>query len=508
MGRGWFTKIVSRFAHLKDSIFELIKQVEIEANANYQRVELEMMEKRSNKNYFLHRLDEHYRTLLLSSPKNFKGIKKNAYAEQVVAVTQVHSDFLDRKLAALTRLTEKLQSDRVYIDIFSRDKLSERKNVDINPTEGVIFLSTATALKQTLTFTQPLMAPGVGRRIRRKEGPHFFTPLDFVAKKSWKIICGDTTTFADLTNVVQYVTSANGNTRPVGIDIKMGKGDDEIAASVGNLNVDGGGGFDVVDYSYLPGESVAIDVSVDEEGRYHVKKQCKNAVTHKEIISTEKLRIGKRREVIQYRQVLLEMRASVYAEDVLENVEAVVGTRGNDRCQGGNKTPIMFDAREGDDYLYGGELNDVLVGGAGNDFLVGGKGNDILQGGWDDDVYFFASGDGQDFIFDAEGMHDVLLLGEGITREQLEFREDDDNLEIHIRGSTDQIVIARWFFGHKYRVEEIRLHTKEVITQTQIEALIASMAVMPSSGVAGVTSATSMTPNPAIYSSGGLQTPI
>ncbi|MEG4574536.1 Ig-like domain-containing protein, partial [Microcoleus sp. N3A4] len=73
-----------------------------------------------------------------------------------------------------------------------------------------------------------------------------------------------------------------------------------------------------------------------------------------------------------------------------------IGTAKNDELLGSN-TGNIFDAKSGDDNLYGGEIRDILNGNKGNDFISGGTGDDILFGDENNDIIL---GDlGNDLIF-------------------------------------------------------------------------------------------------------------
>lgn len=103
----------------------------------------------------------------------------------------------------------------------------------------------------------------------------------------------------------------------------------------------------------------------------------------------------------------------------LSGDDYLVGGAGDDELLGG----------KGNDYLDGGEGFDRLSGGEGNDTLVGGTGVDVLAGGAGKDRYVFNAGDGTEIIDDAPNGPDdletsVLVLGPGITQEQVKFRPD------------------------------------------------------------------------------------
>jgi Ca2+-binding RTX toxin-like protein len=109
----------------------------------------------------------------------------------------------------------------------------------------------------------------------------------------------------------------------------------------------------------------------------------------------------------------------------------MAGYDGNDFLSGlgGNDT---LDGGLGSDTLYGGAGNDRLLGGASDDLLDGGDGSNVLIGGKGDDyltcndwngadTYLFNLGDGNDQIYNANDYyhHDRIVLGSGITRENL-----------------------------------------------------------------------------------------
>ena len=79
--------------------------------------------------------------------------------------------------------------------------------------------------------------------------------------------------------------------------------------------------------------------------------------------------------------------------------DALFGEEGNDKILGGG----------GDDDLYGEEGKDRIIGGAQEDWIFGGEGDDYLAGGAGADDFFFALGDGADYIRDFGKKGDDLL---------------------------------------------------------------------------------------------------
>ena len=68
------------------------------------------------------------------------------------------------------------------------------------------------------------------------------------------------------------------------------------------------------------------------------------------------------------------------------------------------------------DTLNGQGGDDTIKAFSGNDTLIGGTGNDYMEGADGSDTYLYASGDGDDVIFDRFGTRDNhILFGAGIT---------------------------------------------------------------------------------------------
>ena len=149
------------------------------------------------------------------------------------------------------------------------------------------------------------------------------------------------------------------------------------------------------------------------------------------------------------------------------------GNAGNDTLYGdaGNDT---LEGNAGNDLLYGDGGNDTLRGNAGNDTLVGGTGNDRLEGGEGDDVYIFNKGDGEDRIFDANGLADEIRLGHESV--DVVFERVNSSLRVRMPGSLDAITIDSWYNGDAYKIETFKSTDGNVITHTQIESLIQAMA--------------------------------
>ena len=159
------------------------------------------------------------------------------------------------------------------------------------------------------------------------------------------------------------------------------------------------------------------------------------------------------------------------------------GTEDNDTLYVNDKSATTFRGLGGNDsivggiandLLYGDDGNDTMYGYGGNDTLVGGTGNDYLEGGEGDDTYIFNKGDGEDRIFDANGLADEVRLGhESID---VVFERVNSSLRVRMPGSLDAITIDSWYNGDAYKIETFKSTDGNVITHTQIESLIQAMA--------------------------------
>ena len=130
-----------------------------------------------------------------------------------------------------------------------------------------------------------------------------------------------------------------------------------------------------------------------------------------------------------------------YGNDTLygdDGNDTLIGNSGNDTLYGGN----------GDDIIKGDEDDDKLYGDYGNDTLIGGNGNDLLDGGYGNDTYIFNRGDGNDTIYDMNGL-DTVKFGKNINKEDLSFKRELDRLIIYIKDkngiTSDSITIQNFF---------------------------------------------------------------
>ena len=130
-------------------------------------------------------------------------------------------------------------------------------------------------------------------------------------------------------------------------------GNDQLVQSAfrGNDKLDGGTGWDKVDYSDVeePSAKVVIDLAAGTGLKY-----------------VNDLKVG---------------------SDAIRNIESVIGTRNDDRIAGSTNMELL-DAGAG---------NDTLASGGGNDTLLGGDGDDRIAGAWQGDASL-DGGSGRDVL--------------------------------------------------------------------------------------------------------------
>ena len=102
----------------------------------------------------------------------------------------------------------------------------------------------------------------------------------------------------------------------------------------------------------------------------------------------------------------------------------------------------------GNNLLEGGDGNDRLIGGIGDDVLDGGAGDDYLGGQYGNNTYRFGRGYGHDIIQTTAAdvwypttTHTVQFLA-GIAPTDIIVTRVDGNLQLSVRNTTDQLLIA------------------------------------------------------------------
>jgi Ca2+-binding RTX toxin-like protein len=124
-----------------------------------------------------------------------------------------------------------------------------------------------------------------------------------------------------------------------------------------------------------------------------------------------------------------------------------------------------FDGSDGYERLFGTVNGDRVSGNGGNDeittlagddSLTGGAGDDSLSGGTGDDTYFYDRNTGNDVVREelTNGGNDTLVLGQGVTHDDVILGVDGTDLIVTIDGTADKVRVDGYFAGAA--IESIR----------------------------------------------------
>lgn len=193
----------------------------------------------------------------------------------------------------------------------------------------------------------------------------------------------------------------------------------------------------------------------------------------------------------------------IYGDDGDDNIsggdddDVLYGGEGNDTISGNQSTSSFgidndyIDGGAGDDILYGNGGHDTIIGGSGNDklyansgdnILNGGTGNDTLYGDTGNDSFVFNSSWGQDIIYKDNywftkdgGGNDKIVFKDGITKADLTFSKNGEDLIITHKNGIDKITVKDHFFNDSPSLMNIEFADGSTINGNQIEGLTNSI---------------------------------
>lgn len=116
---------------------------------------------------------------------------------------------------------------------------------------------------------------------------------------------------------------------------------------------------------------------------------------------------------------------------------------------------ITVTGNNNDNTIYGNSGNNTFVGKGGNDTLIDHNGGN--------DTYIYNLGDGFDYIKDVGG-NDTIKFGEGITLDNLAFKQTATDLEIWFQFEEGGLVIENFFSNPDNKIERFELADGTVIT--------------------------------------------
>jgi Ca2+-binding RTX toxin-like protein len=165
--------------------------------------------------------------------------------------------------------------------------------------------------------------------------------------------------------------------------------------------------------------------------------------------------------------------------DALGGDDTIISGGGADTIDAGEGDDTV-NTNAGDDIIEGGAGNDAIDAGYGDDTLQGGQGDDTLRGNLGDDTYIFNRSDGKDTVTDTGG-DDTLRFGEGISKEDLLFKQSRYDLVVSLKEEgknfselSDTIVLKDWFRGEN-NVEHLAFADGSTLSSGEIAALFADI---------------------------------
>jgi len=152
---------------------------------------------------------------------------------------------------------------------------------------------------------------------------------------------------------------------------------------------------------------------------------------------------------------------------VIDNVEEYIkawGSKNDEDLQIPDNIAEVHLRGEGHITATGNDNDNWLGGNEGDNSFIGGKGNDNY---WDDcktnERYYYNVGDGHDNIDDIGGI-DAIIFGEGITKENIRFTREPENLIIWFDGIPDSSIhIQNYFADDERKIELFKFADGSVI---------------------------------------------
>ncbi|QWT21933.1 hypothetical protein KPL74_07985 [Bacillus sp. NP157] len=276
-----------------------------------------------------------------------------------------------------------------------------------------------------------------------------------------------------------------------------GNGNDVLIGGAGNDHLEGGDGADT--YIFGRGDGEDTIVNSDASGNLHDTLQFRDDIQPSDIFVrrgpswTENLYLYVRDtkdsiEITNYfsregnRIAIRFADGSVWTYDDVKSM-VLAPTDGNDTLLGYDSDDHLMGG-EGDDKLYGNAGNDYLEGGTGIDELHGGDGDDVLYGGpggailYGDagsDTYIFGLGDGNTTINNDDsnvGRRDIIRFRDSVNPGEVTVKRVGTDLEIYMPGGKERLRVLDYFYGSRYRVDEIHFADGSVWTYDDVKPMV------------------------------------
>ncbi|MCX4026528.1 hypothetical protein H0A36_12840 [Endozoicomonas sp. SM1973] len=260
-------------------------------------------------------------------------------------------------------------------------------------------------------------------------------------------------------NKNDFIVGMQGND-----ELKGGAGNDELYGGEGNDYLEGGAGNDI----YHFGRGDGHDTINNYDGQY---KTSVDTLQFGPDIQPADIKVSRNQSNLYLEIIGTDDRITIrdffhsssYQLDQVKFAEGSVWTTADlhDKSR-------YIEGTDGVDQLSGFGTNDELTGHAGNDYLEGKSGND---------TYHFGRGDGQDRInnYDSNKESTDTLKLTQLTKNDIWFRKQGNNMIVDVIGSADQTTIQNWFSGANYQLDKIETENS-VLDLSQLDNLVQAMA--------------------------------
>lgn len=134
----------------------------------------------------------------------------------------------------------------------------------------------------------------------------------------------------------------------------------------------------------------------------------------------------------------------------------------------------------GPSHLIGVASNDTLSGHSANNNLDGDNGDDLLFGYAGNDSDAFGKGYGANFRFwseEPQGAVDRMVMKENLLQADPSFIRSGDSFMAAVKGIADRLTHEDCHLGEQYQIAEFSPTNDDVLTNTQVQALVSAMAV-------------------------------
>lgn len=239
-------------------------------------------------------------------------------------------------------------------------------------------------------------------------------------------------------------------------------GDDFFNATRGNDRIEGGSGFDTIDYTPLNISITLRPMGMIEKGQagqdtLFLMERIIGAANQTNTIDASTTPGGASIDV-QLQNNFLRARdiPRLGIRDFwVENFRNVTGTQSRDNIDGNGANNVL-NGLGGNDGVFGRGGNDILFGGAGTDFVVGGEGDDVingtdstsrgqseiddLEGGTGNDRFVFGDRSGSYYKFN--GVNDVVGIRDFSSGDVIQLGLGETYRTVSRNGGFDLFVVT------------------------------------------------------------------